>query len=84
VEVVFDAPCVGQVDAAEVWVDGHVEASLVSPGQALRTCSRIPWRGSSQIAVRGGEWIWGPLTERCDEAAATTTVLLQCVESASP
>ncbi len=84
IDVAFDDSCAGQLDDAEVWVDGHVETELVSPGTASRLCSRIPVGGSAEIAVRGGLWIWGPLTERCDAAATTRSVVLRCVDADAP
>lgn len=84
IDVAFDESCDGQLEDAEVWVDGHVEAELVSPGAATRLCSRIPLGASAEVAVRGGPWIWGPLTERCEAAASTRSVVLRCVDAEAP
>jgi hypothetical protein len=79
--VIIDPSCEGQLPFAEVWVDGHVESGTVTIAEPLTTCSRIPLGGSVQVAVRGGAWIWGPLTESCVEARATRNLLLQCSDA---
>lgn len=80
----FDPNCAGEFDFAEVYFDGHIEDELARPGESFLGCSRIPFGGSSLVAVRGGDWIWGLLEEGCTEAGQTRRLRLQCTEVEEP
>ncbi len=80
-EVRLDAACSAQVSSAEILIDGHLEAERLAPGGAVVPCTRTEPGVVSQIIVRGGDWVWGPLTERCLEPGETRLLVLQCVEA---
>ncbi|TNF31096.1 MAG: hypothetical protein EP329_12860 [Deltaproteobacteria bacterium] len=80
----LDAACAGQIDHAEVLIDGHLEESALTPGQDMFPCTRTEPGVASQIIVRGGDWVWGPLVERCMNPGETRLLVLQCVEAAAP
>ena len=74
--------CAKYMDAAEIDVDGHIEAELLTPGSELLTCSRVEPGEARSVHARGEGWSWGPeevfcaspgghlhtLTFRCDGA----------------
>lgn len=80
----LEAACAGQIDHAEVLIDGHLEVGKLEPGKDLFPCTRTEPGVSSQIIVRGGDWVWGPLNERCLEPGETKLLVLQCVEAVTP
>ena len=73
--------CAGQVPFAEVLVDDHLEDGQLTPGHPFVPCMRTEPGSESKITVRGGVWIWGPLTKRCDAPGGTTeTLIFECAE----
>jgi hypothetical protein len=80
IEVTIDPGCAGQFDHAEVLVGAHIEASSVRPSERAVMCAQIEPGASAIVHVRGGEWSWGPLEQRCEVPRETQRVLLQCVE----
>ena len=55
--------------------------NTLSPGSDLFPCTRTEPGVESQIVVRGGPWVWGPLLERCLTPGQTQLLVLQCVEA---
>jgi hypothetical protein len=84
IEVVLGESCVGQVDFAEVVIDGHIEREVVRPGEVMTACSRIPLAGVARVAARGGEWLWGPLEEGCLVAGQARRLVFDCSEFGDP
>ena len=80
-ELRLAADCTGELTNAEILVDGHLEAATLVPGEALVTCSRTEPGVTSQVIVRGGDWVWGPLNERCDDPGTNRLLVLQCIEA---
>ncbi len=81
IEVRLDELCAADMELAEILVDDHLEVGRARPGVPLRTCSRVPFGETQQVTIRGGPWVWGPLTERCDEPGAVRSLVLQCLEA---
>ncbi len=81
IEVAIDPGCEGQFELAEVLIGEHVETSPVRPSDQVAMCTAIEPNATVTIFVRGGDWAWGPLEERCETARETRVVRLQCVES---
>ena len=81
ITVTLDNTCEGEMPFAEVLVGDHVEAAHVVPLEAKQLCSRIEPGAEAELWVRGGPWVWGPLRERCENAAETRAIVLQCVEA---
>jgi hypothetical protein len=81
IEVAIDPGCEGQFELAEVLIGDHVESAAVRPSEQLAMCSAIEPSSTVTIFVRGGDWAWGPLEERCETPRETRVVRLQCVES---
>ena len=77
----LDPSCAGQLKSAEVLIDGYLETNTLSPGSDLFPCTRTEPGVESQIVVRGGPWVWGPLLERCLTPGQTQLLVLQCVEA---
>ena len=87
--------CEGSVDLAEVWIDGHLEASLLRPGQEtpMVPCTRTAPGESAEIFVRGGAWLWGsetpgagpqdPMVIACETAGAIHERSFECQEKAT-
>ncbi len=70
---------------AEVLVDDHLETQRLVPGQPFVPCMRTEPGTESKITVRGGVWIWGPLTRRCDpQEPKVKTLIFECAEPTSP
>lgn len=81
-ELRLDPGCNGQIDEAEILIDGHLEADILGPGISVVPCTRTEPGVESQIIVRGGDWVWGPLAERCTDPGETRLLVLQCIEAA--
>lgn len=81
-EVRLESGCASQMKAAEILIDGHLEEKALLPGGTVFPCSRTEPGVTSQISVRGGDWIWGPLSEQCMTPGETRLLVLQCVEAA--
>lgn len=79
--ITLDSTCEGEMSFAEVLVDDHVETAPLKPLEPLLTCSRVEPGDQAVLWVRGGPWVWGPLTERCDVAGENQQIVLQCVEA---
>lgn len=77
----LDDACKGQLDFAEVLIDGHLEAEVLEPGGSLVPCTRAEPGVAAQLIIRGGDWVWGPLNERCTEPGENRLLVLQCVEA---
>jgi len=84
IELTLDETCTGELSEAEVLVGDHVEADLLRPKARVTTCSKVEPGKSADVWVRGGPWIWGPLTETCDEPRKVLSVVLQCIEAKAP
>ncbi|MCB9733418.1 MAG: hypothetical protein H6745_12500 [Deltaproteobacteria bacterium] len=80
-ELRLDPGCNGQIAKAEVLIDGHLESDILSPGISVIPCTRTEPGVESQIIVRGGDWVWGPLVERCTDPGETRLLVLQCIEA---
>ncbi len=80
-ELRLDAACASQVRRAEILIDGHLETDQLVPGGAAFPCTKTEPGVESQIIIRGGDWVWGPLLERCLEPGDTRLLVLQCVEA---
>jgi len=77
----LDQTCVGQLSTAEILIDGHLEREALVPGRAVVPCTRTEPGVESEITIRGGDWVWGPLRERCMEPGEVRLLILQCIES---
>jgi len=53
----------------------------LAPGGVVFPCTRTEPGVASEIIIRGGEWVWGPLTERCMTPGETRLLVLQCIEA---
>lgn len=84
IELSLDETCVGELVEAEVLVGDHVEADLLRPSARITTCTKVEPGASKDVWVRGGPWIWGPLTQTCDEPRKVLSVVLQCIEAKQP
>lgn len=80
----LESACAGQIDQAEILIDGHLEVNILTPGKDVFPCTRTEPGVVSQIIVRGGDWVWGPLNERCLTPGETQLLVLQCVEAVAP
>lgn len=77
--------CDGEVAFAEVLVDDHLEVAELVPGETFVPCTRTDPGESSTVIVRGGGWIWGPLTKSCGVTGREVhTLVFECAEAALP
>ena len=71
--------CAGEVDLAEVVIDGHLEAVTLTPGVRAVACTRTAPGGESVVLVRGGDWLWGPLKQKCPaQGFKVHTLIFEC------
>ena len=84
-ELTLDAGCVGELEAAEVLIDGHLEQDYLVPGTTMVPCTRTAPGGTSTITVRGGEWWWPQREKACPPAGGHThTMIFECEEAEIP
>lgn len=82
-EISMDSTCQQEVPFAEILVDDHLEVQDLLPGQTVSLCSRTEPGDTSNIYVRGGSWIWGPIARKCEgEGGKTYSLVLECVNNA--
>lgn len=80
-ELRLDPACEGQLASAEVLIDDHLEVQPLTPGGVMVPCSRTEPGVEAQLIIRGGDWVWGPLRERCLNPGENKLLVLQCVEA---
>ena len=74
--------CADEVSVAEILIDDHLEVATLRAGQTLVACSRTEPGASSEVTVRGGAWIWGPLKRSCPTAGGEEhTLIFECSEA---
>lgn len=81
-QISLDESCNVDVPFAEILVDDHLEQMDLVAGETVKLCSRTEPGDVSVLYVRGGSWIWGPISRKCDdEGGHTYSLVLECVNA---
>ncbi len=86
-ELALEPSCIGQVEFAEVLIDGHLEGELLTfeagDGGLVPTlmtpCTRTEPGAKTRIDVFAGKWAWSRTGNTCEVPGQTKSILFGCV-----
>jgi hypothetical protein len=87
--VAFSPDCVGQIEFAEVVLNGSLEPQSATPTGSFVSVGDVPIGSTAEFYVRGASWQWGqppplglPLTFLCKDANEDGKFTLSCQRDA--